>query len=88
MNITLDYNSIGEDSDKGDSRRNQWLRNKFLELRAEMPAHVNHWFDNAHKSAKGERRTRTEIIDNCFDKVNGRWVMNCDKPFFLEAKTK
>ncbi len=72
--------------------RKQTVRNKFFinkEMIKDSHPHIIDWFDTEQRQS-----VQTEIIVNCFTKSwdsrggNLRWVMDLDKPFFNESKTR
>ena len=67
------------------------LRNKFFQNKetiGEQAPHITDLFDNAHKTPEGARQTQTEIIEKCFKKSGGRWVLDLSNPYFKECKQR
>ena len=66
--------------------RNQTMRNKFFaqkEKIKESHPHISEWFDS-----ESSRTIQTEIIEQCFSKKGREWVLDLEKPFFKESKTR
>jgi len=66
--------------------RNQSMRNKFFASREkikESHPHISEWFDS-----ESSRTIQTEIIEQCFSKKGREWVLDLEKPFFKESKTR
>lgn len=72
-----------------DVNRSQVLKRKFFALKAsgDVPKHVVELFDNPGGSGY-DRSKQSEIINNAFEKVGKKWVVNWDKPLFKEAKSR
>ena len=68
--------------------RNPLKSQKFFAMKDEIKAtapHIMEWFDGA---SNNKQETQTQIIDNCFKKSNGKWVLDLANPFFKESKTR
>ena len=67
-------------------RRSQVLRNKFFQEKQNLKdthPHIVEMFDGS-----GSRALKTEIIENCFKKSEGKWKLDLDKPCFKEMKKR
>ena len=50
--------------------------------------HIVELFENGHKTAEGQRETRTKVIENCFKKEGSKWVLDLDNPHFKESNVE
>ena len=71
---------------KRSNQRNQTVRNKFFQQKADIKdshPHIIEWFDSSCS-----RDIQTEIIENCFKKEGKAWKLDLEKPCFQESKKR
>ena len=71
---------------QGKSTRSKYASKKFFDSKDDIKAshpHIVEWFDGCKS-----REIKSEIINNCFQKVEGQWKLNPLGPFFKESKQR
>eukprot|EP00959_Pyramimonas_sp_CCMP1952_P309067 6467832-Pyramimonas_sp.AAC.1 len=65
---------------------------KFLQLKGQLPPQVQKMWGDASSHASGKRARETEIVNNLFNKENGKLVLKLDSPWYTkeidQVKTK
>ena len=68
----------------------QHLRSILFKNKDNLPKHIKHMFDevNDRGQREGKRAANNELLDNLFEKRNGKWEMNLTAPIFEQAKVR
>ena len=70
--------------------RNQLLKTNFfknlMKIEEEAP-HIADMLMNAHEQPGGERKTQSDISNNCFQQEAGKWVLNLKNPYLQMTKS-
>ena len=76
---------------EAEGRRNASKKKEFFKLKnaGKLEKHILHMYDDAPNHEDGERKRRTDIINNLFEKKGNRgWKYTPDKPLFVEEKNR
>ena len=76
----------GSDGQPKKIQRSRYASQKFFNSKDDIKAshpHIVEWFDGCKS-----REIKSEIINNCFQKVEGQWKLNPLGPFFKESKQR
>ena len=64
------------------------MQRKFFAIKDELPPHVKEMFDTKESHPDGAQKRGTDIINNCFTRKGGKWVVDVQKPLFQEAQKR
>ena len=85
---TATYSSWAERTDKFSTQSRavkQHVRMLLFKTKDNLPKHIKHMFDEVTaRPGKG----KDKLIDNLFEKRNGKWEMNLTAPIFEQGKVR
>ena len=70
------------DNDEDDGKRSQPKMRKLLQMMDSLPPETKSLWEQAARDPKGRRARETEIVNNLFQKENGKLVLKLDSPWY------
>ena len=81
-----------DDDYEGDAKRSQPKMRKLLQMMDALPPEAKSLWEQAARDPKGRRARETEIVNNLFQKENGKLVLKLDSPRYqkeiVQVKSK